>query len=90
METPRLALVGGTLIDGTGRDPAPDAVVLVNGDRLEYAGSKRAFRLPRGCPVVDVTGKSVMPGMIDCHVHISWTTANIEKRLFIPPALAAF
>lgn len=45
----RLAVVGATLIDGAGGEPVRDSVVLVEGERIVAAGSRRSVRVPRGC-----------------------------------------
>jgi imidazolonepropionase-like amidohydrolase len=85
-----VALVGGTLIDGTGRDPLEGSVVLVRGSLIEQTAKKEDVRIPRDLHVVDVTGKTIMPGMIDCHCHISFTTMNVEKRLLTPRTVELF
>lgn len=67
-----LALVGGTLIDGTGRMPAPDSAVLVGeSGRIEAVGPRRTVVIPPGTTEVDITGKTLLPGLIDCHDHFS-------------------
>lgn len=60
---------GATVIDGTGRPPIKDAVVVMEGDKIRAVGSKRTVRLPRGARVIDASGKYVLPGLIDMHVH---------------------
>ena len=62
------ALVHGTLIDGTGADPVSDATVIVDDDgRITDVGE--GIDAPRGAEVIDVSGRTIMPGLIDCHVH---------------------
>jgi len=68
-ETPITALVGGTLIDGTGAAPVPDAVILIQGDKIKAAGPSAQIKVPEGAKRVDVKGKFVLPGFIDCHIH---------------------
>ena len=62
-----------TLIDGTGRDPIPDASVAVRDGRIVYAGKSRKWQpsLDEDIINLDFGGKYVMPGLIDCHVHLS-------------------
>ncbi len=62
-------LVGARVIDGTGADPIENAVVSFSGDRLKYVGPSSKGRLGRGDQTTDVSGMTVMPGFIDCHVH---------------------
>jgi imidazolonepropionase-like amidohydrolase len=40
--------------------------------------------------MIDVTGKTIWPGLIDCHCHISTTTLSVEKRLFTPKTAEVF
>ncbi len=63
------AYVGATLIDGTGRAPRPDTVVLVAGERIAAVGSRNEVTIPKEARAVDATGKWIMPGLIDAHVH---------------------
>lgn len=63
------AIVGATVIDGTGGAPRPDAVVVVEGERIKAVGSRAETPLPKGLRIVDGRGRWVMPGLIDAHVH---------------------
>ena len=64
------ALVGGKLVDGTGRPPIEDAVVLIKGDRIRSVGQADAITIPPAAEMIDVTGKTVIPGLINCHTHL--------------------
>ena len=67
-----LAFIGGNLIDGAGGTPLADAAVLVNGrGRIEAVGPRGAVTLPPDCAVVNVTGLTLLPGLIDCHDHLT-------------------
>lgn len=66
---PRVALLGATVVDGTGGPPLRDAVVLVQGARIEAIAPRAGFDLPRGTREVDVTGRWIIPGLIDAHAH---------------------
>jgi imidazolonepropionase-like amidohydrolase len=70
---PARALVGATLIDGTGAPPVAGAVVLLRGGKIECAGSRDACPVPAGTDVLDVSGLWIVPGVIDAHVHFSQT-----------------
>lgn len=68
-----VALIGGTLIDGTGAPPVPDAVVVVRDGRIQCAGPAGDCRVPGDARRIDATGRWVTPGLIDGHVHYSQT-----------------
>ncbi len=70
---PPTALVGGTLIDGTGGPAVPDAVVLVRAGEIVCAGAPADCPVPDDARRVDVTGRWITPGLIDAHVHYSQT-----------------
>jgi imidazolonepropionase-like amidohydrolase len=71
-----VALVGATLIDGTGGPALPDAVIVVRRGRIESVGTRGEFQLPQKTREVDVSGRWIIPGLIDSHAHlapsISW------------------
>jgi imidazolonepropionase-like amidohydrolase len=70
---PARALVGATLIDGTGAPAVADATVLVRDGRIACAGTRQACPVPAGVAVVDLEGRWLTPGLIDAHVHFSQT-----------------
>lgn len=69
-QTGTLAIVGGFLIDGFGGPPRPDAVILVKGDTIAAVGDEGRLAVPPGARIVDANGFTVMPGLIDTHVHL--------------------
>ena len=64
-----LAIKAGRLIDGTGR-VLENTVVLVKGERIAKVGKKDEIEIPEGAEVIDATSKTLMPGMIDAHLHL--------------------
>jgi len=68
--TATLAIVGGFLIDGFGGTPVPDSVILVKGDQIVAVGDERRVTVPPGARVIDANGYTVLPGLIDAHVHL--------------------
>lgn len=66
----QVALVGGFLLDGYGGPPVHDAVVIIAGDRIVAAGSAADVEVPAAARVIDANGYTVMPGLIDAHVHL--------------------
>lgn len=67
-----VALVGADLIDGTGRAPVRDAVVVVDGETIVAAGPRASTlpKVPAGATTVDVSGKTILPGLWDMHAHV--------------------
>src|SRR5690554_763648 len=82
------AIVSGTLIDGTGRDPVPNATVVIDGERIAAVGA--GIEPPRDAEVIDAAGRTVMPGMIDSHVHLYGKVTNMQERMLTPPSLQLF
>ncbi|PYO62398.1 MAG: hypothetical protein DMD28_05870 [Gemmatimonadetes bacterium] len=65
-----IALEGGTLIDGSGTAPAADALVLVEQGHIRAVTHMSEADVPRGAQVVNVAGKTIIPGLIDAHAHV--------------------
>ena len=70
---PPLAIVGATLVDGTGAAPVRDAVVVTRTGRIECAGARARCPVPPDADSVRAGGKWIVPGLIDTHVHFSQT-----------------
>lgn len=60
---------GATVIDGSGRSPIVNGVVVIQGNKIKAVGAPGKVSIPRGAIVVNASGKYVMPGLIDMHVH---------------------
>ena len=76
-----LILLGGTLIDGSGGEPLADSAVLIGEDgRIVSAGPRAAAAIPEGAQQIDITGHTVMPGLIDCHDHLASFTYDLLSR----------
>ena len=88
MEMETTALVGGRVIDGTGRDPIDDAVVLIDGERIDAVFRRGDMDIPEGAQVVDIAGSTVIPGLIDCHVHVGVLADNSFLQVEDPASLA--
>lgn len=77
---PTLALVGGRVLDGYGGPPIENGVVLIAGDRIVAVGRDTDVRVPAGVPTVDTNGMTVLPGLIDMHVHLQILGHGDYKR----------
>ena len=64
-----LVIQGGTLIDGRGGPPVEDAVIVIQKGRFQNVGRRGHVAIPPGAEVVDVAGKTILPGFIDGHGH---------------------
>jgi imidazolonepropionase-like amidohydrolase len=86
-----IAIKAGKLIDGSGKVPLENAVVLVEEEKILRVGRESEVAVPPDAEVVDASDKTVMPGMIDCHVHVqgkggppnraSWGLAVVTELL---------
>lgn len=74
-----LAIRAGTLIDGTGGEPLQDVVVLVEDQRIQSVGPAQAVEIPADATVVDASDKTVLPGLVDAHVHIHTPGGPIDN-----------
>jgi imidazolonepropionase-like amidohydrolase len=66
-------ILGGTLLDGTGCEPLPDAAVLIENKQIKEIGLRRNIKIPRDSRVIEAEGKTILPGLIDCHVHLIYS-----------------
>ena len=66
----RVALVGATLVDGTGRPAVPGATIVIANGRIIAAGPAASTPVPPDARRIDVTGKTVVPGLWDMHAHL--------------------
>ncbi|TDC53262.1 hypothetical protein E1212_06220 [Jiangella ureilytica] len=64
------AIVGATVIDGTGGKPVPDAVVLIENDRVRSVSPAADTVVPEQAEVIDAAGRYVIPGLMDANVHL--------------------
>lgn len=82
----KYAIVGGKLIDGTGAEPVENSLVLVDDNgKIEYAGAMQD--LPEGVEVIDAAGKTVLPGLIDTHLHFSGNLTDDDTDWVMQPLL---
>lgn len=66
----RIAIVGGTLIDGTGAKPLEDSIVIIQGKRILAVGSSNDIEVPKGAHLIEAHGQYVIPGLMDANVHL--------------------
>ncbi|MFQ6074616.1 MAG: amidohydrolase family protein [Candidatus Bathyarchaeia archaeon] len=86
----KLFIKDAFLIDGTGATPMKDAGVVVEGERIAEVG--RGLGVPKDAEVIEAEGRTVMPGLMDLHVHLASESLGRPIRLLewtntTPPAL---
>ena len=70
MNDREIVFEGGVLIDGTGVPPLPDAAIFVRDGFIEAVGPVGTVNIPPDALHIDVAGKTLMPGLIDAHIHL--------------------
>src|ERR1700687_4654467 len=78
-----------TLLDCTGRDPQPDARVVVEDGRIRRIGATSGPAGPREARVIDCQGRTLMPGLLDAHVHLALIDLDPAAEVPRPPAVLA-
>jgi imidazolonepropionase-like amidohydrolase len=94
-----IAIERGTLIDGTGRTPIVDAVILIEHDRIRAVGTQGTIRIPPDAEIIHARGKFILPGLIDDHCHLEgvglgdlgelpaeWATPEKSRELILDNA----
>lgn len=84
------AIVGGTLLDGTGSDPADDATLLVENGKIRRVGGRAEIPVPRDARVLDASGLTLMPGIVDCHIHSTYRARNLTEHVQNAPTYNIF
>ena len=86
-----LYLYNARLIDGSG-GPVPQAPygLVVEGNRIEAVAAQSDLPCPEGAVGFDLGGRTLMPGLIDCHDHLANLEGGMVARAAVPPTLAAF
>lgn len=87
----KMLLKGGTVIDCKGNDPQNDLCVLIDNKKIQAIGSFEEFK-DMDLKVLDITGKYVIPGLVNCHVHLAWdgiTDLKLASEMD-GPGIAAF
>jgi imidazolonepropionase-like amidohydrolase len=74
-----IALLGATLIDGSGGPPLSASAVVVRRGRIESVGTRADFQLPARTVELDLTGRWIIPGLVDAHVHLIDPQAGVAR-----------
>jgi imidazolonepropionase-like amidohydrolase len=85
-----IAFIGARIIDGTDAAPLEDGVIVITDGRIRTVGPRSAVTLPSGTQRIDVSGKTIIPGLINAHGHVGdvmgleaghYNTENLERQL---------
>src|SRR5260221_5108754 len=82
-----MAIMNGSIIDGRGGDPRTGMTLLIEGERIAAIGPRDQVRIPRDAIVIDAMGGSILPGLIDCHVHFLLEYPDVLRSLITQPSL---
>lgn len=77
-----IVITNGTVLDGRGSEPIRDGVVVITGDRITYVGRAADYAFPSNVQVIDARGGTILPGIIDAHVHGASTPA-IRRQFLV-------
>lgn len=81
----KVAIKAGRLIDTNAGTTINNAVILIEGEKITAAGAR--LTVPADAEVIDLSGKTVLPGLIDCHTHVTSQPANYYEDLFRKSAI---
>jgi imidazolonepropionase-like amidohydrolase len=84
-----LAITHVTVIDGTGSSAKPDMTVVVSGEHIDTVSDDKSATIPKNVQVVDGTGKFLIPGLVDAHLHLTGSGEPAGSRQFFLPLLLA-
>ncbi|GAC1302259.1 MAG: amidohydrolase family protein [Ktedonobacteraceae bacterium] len=82
-----IAITNGTIIDGRGSDPLTGMTILIEDARITALGRSNSVTIPHDTQVIDARGGSILPGLIDTHVHFTMEYPDVLRGLLTPPSL---
>jgi len=85
-----LAITHVTVIDATGRPPQPDQTVLIEAGHITRVGTRATIKVPKTARTIDASGKFLLPGFWDMHVHLAGINADPSwsQQVLLPLLLA--
>ena len=83
VEADRVALTHVRLVDGTGAAPLADQTIIIDGERIVAVGNAADVQIPAGAEEIDLTGHTVIPGIIGLHDHMYYSSVGGSMK-FMP------
>jgi len=80
------ALIGATLIDGTGTPPLKDSIVILEDKYIVEVGKRGQVKVPPDAEIIDLKGKTITPGLIDSHCHFLWMGIAMKSMVLLNEA----
>ena len=74
-----IILQNGLLIDGNGSKPEENGFIVIESGYIKYIGHDSKFTIPENARIVDLTGKTIIPGFINAHVHYGYDATNLKE-----------
>lgn len=74
----------GIIIDGNGKTPEKDSIVVVENNKITYVGKEEAYTKQNDETIIDARGGAIMPGLIDTHVHMMMEYTPLHKKVTTP------
>ena len=74
-----IVLYNGLLIDGTGSQPIQNAIIVIEDKHIKYVGTESNYEKPNNAKIIDVSSYTILPGLINTHVHSGYTEANLKE-----------
>lgn len=75
-----IAFTGARIITMKGNEVIEDGVIVINGNRIESIGKKAEITIPQKAKVIDVKGKTIMPGFVDVHAHVGHFRSGLTEK----------
>jgi imidazolonepropionase-like amidohydrolase len=74
-----MVLQNGLLIDGNSSAPIENGIILIEDGYIKYVGQDTNLTIPENSKIIDLSGKMILPGMINAHVHSGYDAANLKE-----------
>jgi imidazolonepropionase-like amidohydrolase len=74
-----IALTNGFLIDGTGSEPIPNAIIIIQDEYIKSVGTDSSINIPTEAEAIDLQGSYILPGFMNTHIHSGYSENNLKE-----------